>query len=264
MILKDKTAVIFGAGGQVGRVVAGEFAKQGAALYLAGRGESDLNAAEREITKEGGKAATEKIDALDESAVNDYLDRVAAAAGKIDIVLNLTGPTVDAYDNGVPAHMVSNDKFVLPFNEYVLSNFITAKSAARHMLPRKSGVILFLSATPAKGVAPGTVSIAAGMGALESMMKVLASEWSPMGLRVTGVRSFGMIDTFTIDHTFGVAAGGMEKPKEDFIEFARDWTLQKEFPTTADTAGILAFAASGKARTLTGAILNSSCGQVLD
>jgi len=264
MTLKNKTIVIFGAGGQVGSTVAEEFANEGANVFLSGRNLKNVEAITKKITAKGGKAISEELDALDEAKVNAYLDRVKSSAGQIDVVLNLTGPKVDEYDNGFPAHMVANEKFVLPFNQIVLSNFITSKSASRHMLEQQSGTILFLSASPSKGVAPGTVSVAAGMGALESMMKVFASEWSPMGTRVTGVRSFGMIDTFTLQHTFGVAAHGMGKSAEEFTEFAKDWTLQKTFPKTTDTAKVLAFAASDNANTLTGAILNSSCGQVLD
>src|SRR5215469_13442832 len=99
-LLTHKHAVIFGAGGAVGTAVAKEFAAQGATVFLSGRAHDDVEQVVNEITKDGGVAYAAGIDALDEQAVNAYLDRVAKEAGRIDILLNATGPQPKDYGNG--------------------------------------------------------------------------------------------------------------------------------------------------------------------
>jgi 3-oxoacyl-[acyl-carrier protein] reductase len=91
-LLKNKHTVIFGAGGAVGTAVAKEFAAQGAAVYLCGCTQTGVEQVVDAITKDDGLAYAARVDALDEQAVNSYLDRVAKEAGSIDIFLNVTGP----------------------------------------------------------------------------------------------------------------------------------------------------------------------------
>src|SRR6266568_2288014 len=99
-LLTNKHAVIFGAGGAVGAAVAKEFAAQGATVFLSGR---TLDAVERvaeAIRQDGGVASAAQVDALDERAVQAYLDRVAQEGGSIDILLNAIGPQAKDYGNG--------------------------------------------------------------------------------------------------------------------------------------------------------------------
>ena len=101
-----------------------------------------------------GKAQAAEVDALNETAVNTYLDDVVNQAGRIDIVFNAMGLEPDEYDNGKTTIEISYQKFMIPMTTYAASNFLTARAAARHMLKRHSGVVIFLSGTPSKGVAP--------------------------------------------------------------------------------------------------------------
>jgi NADP-dependent 3-hydroxy acid dehydrogenase YdfG len=68
-ILKGKHAVVFGAGGSIGRVVAKEFATEGAEVFLAGRSKSSVEAVAKEIAARGGRAHAAAIDTLDDAAV---------------------------------------------------------------------------------------------------------------------------------------------------------------------------------------------------
>src|ERR1700687_1912710 len=98
--LKNKRAVIFGAGGAVGAAVAKEFAAQGATVFLSGRTLDSVEQVAQEIRQDGGIAYTAGVDALDEQAVQVYLDRVAQEGGSIDILLNAIGPQPKDYGNG--------------------------------------------------------------------------------------------------------------------------------------------------------------------
>src|SRR5947209_8030684 len=89
MLLENKVAVIYGAGGPIGGAVAGAFAREGARVFLAGRTRERLDALADEIRSRGGMADTGVVDALDERGVDEYVDAIAAQAGSIDISFNL-------------------------------------------------------------------------------------------------------------------------------------------------------------------------------
>jgi NAD(P)-dependent dehydrogenase (short-subunit alcohol dehydrogenase family) len=73
MMLKDKVAVIYGAGGAVGGAVARAFASEGAKLFLTGRLRAPVEALAEDIVSAGGSAEATEVDALDEQAVDEHL-----------------------------------------------------------------------------------------------------------------------------------------------------------------------------------------------
>jgi 3-oxoacyl-[acyl-carrier protein] reductase len=263
LLLQNKVAVIFGAGGAIGSKVAGEFSHEGASVFLSGRRLDSIEKVAKKIRASNGKADAAEVDALDEKAVNAYLDRVMVQAGRIDIVFNAVGPQAIEYDNAKPTMELSYEKFLIPMNTYVASNFLTARAAARHMLPHHSGVILFITASPSMGE-PLTSAIGAAMGALEAMMRCFAVEWSPSGLRVVGIRSAAMSDTRTIQQSIENGAQTMGITREQFAEQLEQSYLLKRLPVSDDAAKIASFIASDRANTITGAIINATCGRFLD
>ena len=90
-LLKQKHAVVFGAGGSIGAAVAREFAAEGAEVFLAGRTKSNVEQVAKQI-KADGRAHAEVIDALDDVGVEKYIAGIAKQAGTVDIVFNATGP----------------------------------------------------------------------------------------------------------------------------------------------------------------------------
>src|SRR5262245_19572902 len=90
-VLDSRTAVVFGAGGSIGAAVAREFAKAGARVFLTGRTKSNLESVAEQITANGGAVQTSMIDALDDAAVNQYIDGIVNQTGRIDIILDATG-----------------------------------------------------------------------------------------------------------------------------------------------------------------------------
>ncbi|HZA87559.1 MAG TPA: SDR family oxidoreductase [Acidimicrobiales bacterium] len=261
--LQDKIAVLFGAGGEVGAQVADEFARQGARLFLSGRTLDHVHAVADAIPD--GKAVTDVagLDALDEEAVNAYLERVVAAEGRIDVVFNAMGPQANEYGNATPTMDLPVEKFMLPMNTMVASQFITARAASRHMAGRGSGVVVFLSGTPSRGTA-NTSAIGAAFGALESLTRSLAVELGPHGVRVVCVRTMGMAETRIMQQTYELGGKAMGVPKEKIEEIVTSRAVLGRSPTLDDTATLISFLASDEARAITGAIVNSSCGQVLD
>src|SRR3954454_15363603 len=120
MMLEDKVAVVYGARGAIGGAVARACAREGARVYETGR---------------------EDVDALDEAAIDRHLDAVIAEAGRVDISFNAIGlPDVGIV--GSPLTDIDAAMFELPIAAYVNSYFLTARLAARRMIPQRSGVIM--------------------------------------------------------------------------------------------------------------------------
>src|SRR5687768_6362391 len=92
MLLENKTAVIYGAGGAIGAAVARAFAREGARVFLTGRDVAKVAAVAEEVVAAGGVAETAQVDALDENAVEEHLNTVVARAGGVDISFNAIGP----------------------------------------------------------------------------------------------------------------------------------------------------------------------------
>jgi NADP-dependent 3-hydroxy acid dehydrogenase YdfG len=91
MMLQNKIAVIYGAGGAVGGAVARAFARDGANLFLTGRHRESVEAVAKEIVSAGGSAEAAEVDALDEQAMEKHLQSVIDKAGRVDISFNAIG-----------------------------------------------------------------------------------------------------------------------------------------------------------------------------
>ena len=145
MILKDKVAVIYGAGGAIGSAVARAFALEGANVFVTGRHLAPVDAVAKEVVSAGGSAEAAEVDALDEQAVDEHLQSVIDKAGRVDISFNAVGiPNTNIL--GVPLVELDVEQFSLPTTTYATSYFPTARLAARRMVANKSGVIMTATA----------------------------------------------------------------------------------------------------------------------
>jgi len=159
MLLKNKVAVIDGAGGAVGCAVATAFAKEGAKVFLAGRTGAKVEGVAHKILADGGVAEPAEVDALDEALIAKHLDETVGKAGGIDISFNATGvPTSVVAERGmqgVPLPDISVESFMLPITTYTRSHFLTGRAAARRMAhAKRSGVILMHTPEPARAGFP--------------------------------------------------------------------------------------------------------------
>ena len=125
MLLKNKVAVIYGAGGAVARA----FTREGAGVFLAGRTKEKLDKVADEIRSNGSVAETAVIDALDEQAVDKYVDVVVEQAGHIDISFNL----ISYGDVQKPLLEITVEDFLQPIMNAMRTQFLTGRAAARHM-----------------------------------------------------------------------------------------------------------------------------------
>ena len=251
MLLEGKNAVIYGAGGKVGGAVARVFAREGARVFLAGRTLESLEEVAEQIRSAGGVAETAQVDALDERAVDEHADAVAQRAGGIDVSFNL----ISVGDvQGTPLAEMPLEDFERPVITAVRTQFLTSRTAARHMISQGSGVILFFGGygDPLPDYYLGGFQVA--LNAIESLRRQLASELGARGIRAVTLQTGGVPETIPQS-----LAGS-----EEIIEVIVGSTMLKRAATLDDVGSVAAFAASDHARTMTATALNISCGAIVD
>ena len=191
MLLEGKNAVVYGAGGAVGEAVARAFAREGAAVFLAGRTLPPLQAVAEDIVRAGGAAESAVVDALDEGAVRRQGDAGAAAAGRPAGAINAI--SVD-HIQGVPLADMSEQDVVRPVADRVATHLLTARAAAHHMTAQGHGVIITFTADAARLAYAEVGSFGIACAAVEGLTRSLAAELGPSGVRVICLRSMGSPD----------------------------------------------------------------------
>jgi NAD(P)-dependent dehydrogenase (short-subunit alcohol dehydrogenase family) len=258
MLLNNKTAIIYGAGGSIGAAVAKTFARDGATVFLTGRGRDKLDMVAEEITAAGGRAEVAVVDALDERAVGEHADAVAAKAGHIDVSLNLiTRGDVQ----GIPMTEMTVDDFIRPITTGITTNLITAKAALRHMVPQGSGVILTLNSGSAHGS-----TMMGGTGpadaALDTFVRNLAAEVGPHGIRVLGIWTAGIPETLSAEKLSAVNRGMPmdEASFQGLLGHLDNMRMLRRSPRLAQVAEVAAFLASDRAAAITASFVNVTSG----
>jgi NAD(P)-dependent dehydrogenase (short-subunit alcohol dehydrogenase family) len=258
MLLEDKTAVIYGAGGAIGGAVARAFAREGARLFLTGRDVAKLDAVAGEVVAAGGVAETAQVDALDEKGVEEHLN----VAGGVDISFNAIGP--GPAPDRISLTELACDDFARPIAFYTRSNFITATAAARRMSGQGSGVIVTLTAVPGRMPANLIGGSAPAWAAVEAFSRSLALEVGPAGVRVVCLRSHAIPETPLIEENFATAGLAAGVTPAQFREILEQGTLLKRLPTLAEVADTAAFIASDRAGAMTATVANLSAGGITD
>jgi len=175
MLLNDKVAVIYGAGGGIGGAVALAFAREGAKLFLTGRQRAPVEVVAKEVVSAGGSADVAEVDALDERAVDKHLQSVIDKAGRVDISFNAVG-IPNAKILGVPLTELDVEQFSLPITTLATSYFLTACLAARRMVANKSGVIMTVTATHSREGIPLVGGYGPAQAAKEALTRALSAE----------------------------------------------------------------------------------------
>jgi len=252
-MLQNKNAIIYAAGGSLAGVIAKAFSGAGATVFLSGRTLAPVQQLADEITASGGKAYALQVDAMDETAVNNYISQVVQQVGAIDVSFNLIDLQVV---QNLPLVDMSLADFVRPANIALQSHFITDVGAARVMMKQSSGVILSLTATPGGIGYPYTAGFAPACAAMESFSRNLAGETGKYGVRVVNIRSGGSPDS----KVFADAIAAHPDVMKVVLERMQNDSMLKKLPLMADVANTAVFLASGLAAAITGVTVDVSCG----
>jgi NAD(P)-dependent dehydrogenase (short-subunit alcohol dehydrogenase family) len=263
MMLKDKVAVIYGAGGGIGGAVARVFATEGAKLFLTGRHLAPVEAVAKDIVAADGSAEAAEVDALDERAVEEHLQSVIDKAGRLDISFNAVG-IPNAKILGVPLVELGVEQFSVPITTLATSYFLTARLAARRMIANKSGVIMTLTATHSREGIPLVGGYGPAQAAKEALTRGLSAELAPHGIRVLGLRPYAMPETRTIKDAFEPRAEASGMTWEQWQEMLASRTHGRRLMTLEEMANVAVFMASDKASGMTGTTVNLTMGRLDD
>jgi NAD(P)-dependent dehydrogenase (short-subunit alcohol dehydrogenase family) len=263
MMLKNKVAVIYGAAGAIGAGVARAFASEGATHFLTGRKRAPVAVVAKEIISAGGSAETAEVDALDEQVVDKHLQSVIDKVGRVDISFNAAG-IPDERILGVPLIEIDAEQFALAIESYTRSYFLTARLAARRMVQNKSGVIMTVTALPARMGTRLNGGYGSAQAAKEALTRDLSAELAPHGIRVVSLRPHGMPETSTMKELFDIKAKAAGMSWEQFNGFLAGTTHPRRVMKLAEMANVAAFMASDKASGMTGTTVNLTMGALDD
>lgn len=257
--LHNKSTIIYGAGGGIGSGVALEFARQGARLFLAGRTREPLERVADQVTALGAAAEIAVVDALDEEAVERHADGVVASAGGIDVSINV----ISRGDvQGTPLIEMSSEDLMAPVVAGLRTNFLTARAAARRMVRQGSGVILTVTSGSSRGAQPLMGGTGPADAAVESMLRYLAAETGSSGVRVLGLWTAGVPETFEREHDTNEARRALGLTGEQIEAMIGPRTMLGRAPRLDQVAQSIAFLASDHAAGITATTLNVTCGLV--
>lgn len=156
------------------------------------------------------------------------------------------------------------ESFALPIATYPWAHFVTARTAARHMIKQQSGVILMHTPEPARLGVPLTGGMSPAWAALEGLNRLFSAEWAPHGVRTVCLRTTGIEETPTIDIVFGLHADAHGITREQFASAVLNTSHTNRATTLTELANVAAFVASDQAAALTGTVANLTGGIIVD
>ena len=203
--MKTDVCCVVGAGDATGSAIARRFAREGYTVCVARRTTAALQPLVEQIAADGGRAVAFGLDARREDQVTGFFERVEAEVGPVGVVVFNVGGNVR-----FPILETSAQKYFKVWEMCALAGFLVGREAARVMLPRGRGSILFTGATASLRGGAGFAAFAGGKAALRALAQSMARELGPQGLHVAHVVIDGLIDTAFAREHFAqrVAAAG--------------------------------------------------------
>jgi NAD(P)-dependent dehydrogenase (short-subunit alcohol dehydrogenase family) len=204
--------------------------------------------------------------------VDEHLQSVIDKAGRVDISFNAVG-IPDTEIVGVPLVELDAERFSLPITAYATSYFLTARLAARHMTSNKSGVIMTVTAVPSRTGTPLNGGYGPAQAAKEALTRELSAELAPQGIRVVGLRPYGIPEASSLKEVYDAKAKATypdPKPMgsvltwEQWQELIASRNHARRLMTLEETANMAVFMASDKASGMTGTTVNLSMGSLDD
>lgn len=186
---RNRVALVFGAGDGLGGAIARRFAREGLHACVVRRKADALVPLCAQIEAAGGRATAFGVDARDEDQVGDLVERIESQIGPIEVAVHNIGANVS-----IPVVDFSSRKFYKIWQMACFSGFLLGREAARRMLPRGRGTILFTGATASLRGRAGMAGFAGAKHALRALAQSMARELGPQGIHVAHVVIDGGID----------------------------------------------------------------------
>lgn len=246
MRLENKTAIITGSGSGIGKVSALLFAKEGAKIVISDVNQKDIEDTVSEIIQNGGRAIGVKTDVTRKEEVRKLIDAAVAEFGRVDILINNAGITMDA-----TLLKMSDEAFDKVIDVNLRGVYYCAQAAAAVMAEQNKGVILNASSFSGIYGNYGQTNYVASKSAVIGMTKTWAKELGPKGIRVNAVAPGFIVTPMT------------DKVPEKVLEMMKQKCPLRELGTPEDIANAYLYLASDDARFVNGAVLEVTGGLTL-
>jgi citronellol/citronellal dehydrogenase len=239
-LFAGQVIVVTGGGSGIGRCTAHELAALGAHVVLVGRSLAKLHDVAGEIAADGGRASFHACDIRQEPAVQDLVQAIVVAHGRVDALVNNAGgqymtPLEDISAKGWDAVVGTN----------LTGGFLMARECYRQSMQARGGAIVNIVADM-WGSMPGMGHSGAARAGMVSFTETAALEWAKSGVRVNAVAP-GYIASSGMDH-YPAEAAPMLREMRGTVPLGR-------FGTEAETSAAIAFLLSPAAAFISGSVL---------
>ncbi|MFQ3789967.1 3-hydroxybutyrate dehydrogenase [Halomonas sp. A29] len=247
MQLIDKSALITGAAGGIGRAIAERYAREGARVAVA---DLDLAAAEatvETIRRGGGQAMALAMDVTDEAAVNAGVERMVAEWGSLDIAIANAG-----IQHIEPVHTLSFADWRKVMAVHLDGAFLVTSAALRQMYRQHSGCMIYMGSVHSKLASPLKAPYVAAKHGLVGLCRTVAKEGAAHGVR-SNLICPGFVRTPLVDRQIPEQAKALGISEEAVIRdvMLKD-TIDGEFTTLEDIAEVALHLAAFPTAALTG------------
>lgn len=249
-----RRALVTGAGRGIGRAIALRLAAERSVVVCAGRDTAALEQTAGLISAAGGQASVQHLDLTDAAAIATLPER----CGALDVLVansGVSGPTAPAWEIGP-------EQWAETLSVNLTAGFLMARALLPGMIAQGSGSLVFIGSTTAARPLPGRAAYAASKSALVGLVRSLALDAGPFGVRVNLV-SPGPTSGTRLDTVLGDQATARDVPSEQIrAQFLATSPLGR-LTEPGDVADAVAFLAGDGAQAITGAELTVSSGMVM-
>ncbi len=195
--MSESAVLVVGAGESTGGAIAKRFAREGLIACVARRNGDQLAPLVEEIEKEGGRAVPFGCDARDEDQIAEMFERIEKDVAPLEVAVFNPGGNVN-----FPIRDTTARVYRKVWEMACFGGFLTGREAARVMVPRGRGTILFTGATASLRGGAGFSAFAGAKHALRALAQSMARELGPQGIHVAHIVIDGAIDTPWIRENF--------------------------------------------------------------
>lgn len=206
MSLKNKVALITGAGSGMGKAMAILFAKEGAKVIVADINLEAVNAVISKITAEGGVAKGQKADVTKEQAVQNMIDTAVATYGTLDILVNNAG----IMDNFVPAGEVTDELWEKVFAVNITGPMRAIRKVIPIFVGKKSGIIINIASAGGLLGSRAGAAYTASKHAVIGLTKNVGFQYAKLGIRCNAIAP-GAVNTNIGTTIYAPSEFGMDR-----------------------------------------------------
>ena len=252
MELKDRVALVTGSGRGIGRTIAHQFAKEGAAVFLTARTVKELSATVGEVSSSGGRAGYVAADLTLEAECSHVVAACREKFGRVDILVNNAGH----YGLVVPVEDYPLAEFDKVIAIHLRAAFLLSKLVLPEMYARKSGVILNISSLSAKAAYSWGSAYAAAKAGMLGLTRVIAAEGARKGVRVNALCPGPVTETQMSKELGAALAKKMGVSAEEQLAGFLNGLLQGRAQTAEEVARAALFLCSDQSSPITGQSIN--------